>query len=424
MNEPRWAEQFGERWTTPEGVAAQIPNRATFVTGLIEPTSILEALAQRKDAEGKALVAVSGMGTLSLGQTGRFRIVTSFASPVFEILSKEGVSEYLPAVFSDAERVFREAKPACILLRLSPPDAAGRCSYGWSSAFSPHLFENAQRAGLPLFAEIDPAMPWTRSGLEVPVEALDAVCLASGDAASDAPAPPSRHAEKIGGYLDELVPDGATLQVGIGSVPDAAVECLSARQLGIHTEVLSRGLARLVASGQADGSQKSEDLGMVVCTIASVDPEVRALIEDVSRTEVRASNRVLDPRVVARHDKMRCINSAMAVDLRSQVNAETIGWNQVAGVGGQLDFFRGAGLRSDALRIIALGSTTSKGESRIVASHPAGSVVTATRYDVDVVITEHGIAWLRDQTDEARARALIEIADPAHREGLRQARFG
>lgn len=143
MSEPRWAEQFGERWTTPEGVAAQIPNRATFVTGLIEPTSILEALAQRKDAEGKALVAVSGMGTLSLGQTGRFRIVTSFASPVFEILSKEGVSEYLPAVFSDAERVFREAKPACVLLRLSPPDAAGRCSYGWSSAFSPHLFETA-----------------------------------------------------------------------------------------------------------------------------------------------------------------------------------------------------------------------------------------------------------------------------------------
>ena len=162
----------------------------------------------------------------------------------------------------------------------------------------------------------------------------------------------------------------------------------------------------------------------MVCTIASIDPEVRKLVEDHSMAEVRASSEVLDPRVIARHREMRCINSALAVDLRSQINAETLGWSQVAGVGGQLDFFRGAGLGENGLRIIVLGSTTSAGESRIVASHAPGSVITATRYDIDVVITEHGAAWLKDQTDEERARALIQVADPAHRSELQRRRFG
>ena len=138
---------------------------------------------------------------------------------------------------------------------------------------------------------------------------------------------------------------------------------------------------------------------------------------------MRAAGEVLDPRRIAEHDRLRCINSALAVDLRGQVNAETLGTEQIAGVGGQLDFLRGAGLRGDALRIIALGSTTGKGASRIVAGHPPGSVVTATRYDVDVVVTEHGAAWLRDRSDEERARALIAVADPGARAELERARF-
>ncbi|MCS5638130.1 MAG: hypothetical protein NZ990_16540 [Myxococcota bacterium] len=424
MSVPAWASHFGRAWTSPEAVAAHVPHQATLATSLIEPTTILEALAQREDSGGKAWVAVAAMGALALGQTGRFKIVTCFASPVYQALEPSGVCEYLPALFSDAERLFRELKPDCVLLRLSPPDDEGLCSYGWASAFSPHLFESARMAGIPILAEIDPGMPRTRSGMEVPAAEVAAACLAGGEAAIDEPGAMSRNAEKVGAHLEAFVPDGATLQVGIGSVPDAAVAGLGARRLGIHTEVLSRGLARLVASGQADGSEKSEDKGLAVCTIASKDPEVRALVEDPARAEVRASSRVLDPRVIARHDNLRCINSALAVDLRGQVNAETLGWSQVAGVGGQLDFFRGAGLCDDALRIIVLGSTTSSGESRIVASHAPGAVVTATRYDIDLVVTEHGSAWLRNQTDEARAKALIEVADPAHREALDRSRFG
>ena len=423
MKPEELASVFGAAWMTPAEAVAAIPDGATLATGLIEPSTLLEAVASR-EIGGRAVIAVAAMGTLALGRTGRFEIVTSFASPVSRALAEQGIGEYLPALFSDAERVFGEADPDCVLLRLAPPDPSGRCSYGWAAAFTPHLVESARARGIPLLAEIDPQMPRTHSGMEVPVEAIDAVCLAAGEAASDSPVPPSRHVEAIAGFLDELVPDGATLQVGIGSVPDAAVERLTARHMGVHTEVLGRGLARLVESGQADGSRKSEDVGLCVCTIASTDPEVRALVEDFRRAEVRASGPVLDPRVSARHSALRCVNSALAVDLRGQVNAESMGWSQVAGVGGQLDFFRGAGLTLDGLRIVVLASTTSKGESRIVASHPPGSVITATRYDVDAVVTEHGIAMLRNQTDEARARALIEVADSGARKTLRSERFG
>jgi 4-hydroxybutyrate CoA-transferase len=401
------AGAFGERWGTPADAAALVADGSHIASGLIEPTTLLSALAERQ-VGGTALIAVMAMGGLVLAQAGRFRIRTGFATPVSRALLEQGACEYLPLTFADAERHMNDAEPDCVLVRLSPPDEQGRCSYGWAAGYTPDLVDVARRRELPILAEIDASMPRTRSGREVPIEAIARACPADGDPASD---------------LDPLVPDGATLQVGIGSVPDAAVERLGASDLGIHTEVLGGGLARLLLKGRATGRRKARDRETAVCTIASVDPDVRAAIEDTGRVEVRSASEVLDPRRIAEHDRLRCINSAIAVDLRGQVNAETFGREQVAGVGGQLDFLRGAGLRGDALRIIALASTTSSGISRIVAGHPEGSVITATRYDVDAVVTEHGVAHLRDRTDEERARALIAIAHPDHRRDLERARF-
>jgi 4-hydroxybutyrate CoA-transferase len=416
------AGAFGERWGTPADAAALVADGSHIASGLIEPTTLLSALAERQ-VGGTALIAVMAMGGLVLAQAGRFRIRTGFATPVSRALLEQGACEYLPLTFADAERHMNDAEPDCVLVRLSPPDEQGRCSYGWAAGYTPDLVDVARRRELPILAEIDASMPRTRSGREVPIEAIARACPADGDPASDTPVPPSPHAEAIARHLDPLVPDGATLQVGIGSVPDAAVERLGASDLGIHTEVLGGGLARLLLKGRATGRRKARDRETAVCTIASVDPDVRAAIEDTGRVEVRSASEVLDPRRIAEHDRLRCINSAIAVDLRGQVNAETFGREQVAGVGGQLDFLRGAGLRGDALRIIALASTTSSGISRIVAGHPEGSVITATRYDVDAVVTEHGVAHLRDRTDEERARALIAIAHPDHRRDLERARF-
>jgi len=413
---------FGERWCTPAEASALVEEGGDLASGLIEPTTLLAALAER-EVGGSALIAVMALGGLALAQTGRFRIRTGFATPVSRALLEHGACEYLPLTFADAGRHMQEASPDCVLVRLAPPDERGRCSYGWAAGYTPDLVDLALRRGLPILAEIDPSMPRTRSGREVPVEAIARACPAHGDPASDAPVPPSPHTEAIVRHLDPLIPDGATLQVGIGSVPDAAVERLSASDLGIHTEVFGPGLARLLRKGQATGRRKARDRGTAVCTIASVDPDVRAAIEELESVEVRSASEVLDPRRIAEHDRLRCINSAIAVDLRGQVNAETFGREQVAGVGGQLDFLRGAGLRADSLRIIALASTTSSGISRIVAGHPEGSVITATRYDVDAVVTEHGVAPLRDRTDEQRARALIAVAHPDHRSALERARF-
>jgi 4-hydroxybutyrate CoA-transferase len=423
MREPEWGERvFGERWGTAAEAAARVEEGSHVASGLIEPTTLLGALAER-EVGGTALIAVMALGGLALAQAGRFQIQTGFATPVSRWLLEQGACEYLPLTFADAERHMNQAKPDCVLVRLAPPDDQGRCSYGWAAGYTPDLVGLARRRGLPILAEIDRSMPRTRSGQEVPAEAITRACPAGGDPASDAPVPPSPHAEAIARHLDALIPDGATLQVGIGSVPDAAVERLGASDLGIHTEVLGAGLARMLRKGQATGRRKARDRGTAVCTIASVDPDVRAAIEETGRVEVRSASEVLDPRRIAEHDRLRCINSAIAVDLRGQVNAETLGREQVAGVGGQLDFLRGAALREDALRIIALASTTSSGISRIVAGHTEGTVVTATRYDVDAVVTEYGVAHLRDRTDEERARALIAVAHADHRAALEKARF-
>jgi 4-hydroxybutyrate CoA-transferase len=420
VNEQELARAFGPRWGVPAAAVTHVPEGGHLGTGLIEPTSLLGALAQR-GVGGTAMIAVVALGGVALALAGRFRILTGFANPLSTPLLEQGRCEYLSLTFFDAVRHLRAMPPDCVMVRLAPPDPRGRCSYGWAAGFTPELVDIARDRGVPILAEIDLDMPRSDGAGALAVDEITAACMAGGKAAIDAPLPTSRHADAIARHLAPFVPDGATLQVGIGSVPDSVVERLPARDLGIHTEVLSRGLARLALGGRASGARKSEDDGLAVCTIASRDEEVRELLGQTGRAEVRSASRVLDPRIIARHHRMRCINSALAVDLHGQVNAETLGRSQVAGVGGQLDFLRGAGLADDGLRIITLASVTSSGASRIVIGHPPGSVVTATRYDVDLVVTEHGAAPLRDRSDAERARALIAIADPAHRGELAKA---
>ena len=418
MTDP--AQAFGARWGEPADAVTLVRDGMHVAGGLVEPTDLLAALA-KTETRGKATLAACALGGYALGQTGRFRLRTAFATPASRPLSAAGVCEYLPLAFARGGAFFRSETFDLVFVRLAAPDERGLCSYGWAAGYTPELLDVAIARGLPIVAEIDPAMPRTHSGREVPVGAIARACLATSPAAVDTPVPPSPHAPAIARYLRELVPDGATLQVGIGSVPDAAVALLDRRGLGIHTEVLGPGLVSLVTRGLADNSNKSVDRGLAVSTIASIDPAVFAFVDGNPAAPVRAADEVLDPRRIALHRGLRCINSAISVDLRGQVDAETIRGEQVAGVGGQLDFFRGAGLVDDALRIIAIESTAGGGKhSRIVRSLGDGAVVTSTRYDVDYVITEYGVARLVGRTDEQRARALLEIAHPEHRDALRR----
>jgi 4-hydroxybutyrate CoA-transferase len=419
-----WHSAFGSRLASADEAVSVVSSAMTVVCGLTEPSDLCAALARREDLRDVTVVdAVMLPGALGL-VSPRFRLITGFATPVSYQLLKQALIEYIPLQFSDAHRwVETNVRPDAVMVRLTPPDASGRCSYGWAPGYTPDLVRMAAERSLPLLAEIDASMPYT-IGEQVPVEAVTCAVEASAPpAGGDVPLLASDKAGAIAVHLNPLVPDGATLQVGIGSVPDAAVSLLmDKRDLGIHTEVLNEGLIELVEAGAASGSRKSLYPGKTVCTICAMSEKIYEFVDNNPDVLVLSSREALDPRVIAQNRLVRCINSAYEVDLLGQVNAETIGGFQVAGVGGQLDFFRGASLAEDGLRIVVLDSTTSDGRtSRIVPHLGPGAVVTATRYDVDYVVTENGTACLRGATTRARARGLIEIAGPRFRDELEAA---
>jgi 4-hydroxybutyrate CoA-transferase len=205
-------------------------------------------------------------------------------------------------------------------------------------------------------------------------------------------------------------------------VPDAAVSLLvDKKDLGIHTEVLNEGLIDLIEGGQATGTRKRLHPGKAVCTIAAISDKIGRFVDRNPDVLAMSSREALNPTTIAKNPSVRCINSAFQVDLLGQINAETLGGFQVAGVGGQLDFFRGAALTEDGASIIVLDSTTSdESRTRIVPSFEPGSVVTSTRYDVDYIVTENGVAQMRGKTTRERARRLIDVAHEKFRDELEQ----
>jgi 4-hydroxybutyrate CoA-transferase len=419
-----WRSAFGSRLVTADEAVSAVSSGMNVICGLTEPSDLCAALGRRQDLSDVTVVdAVMLPGALGL-VSPRFRLITGFATPVSYQLLKQGLIEYIPLQFSQAHRwVESSVSPDVVMVRLTPPDASGRCSHGWAPGYTPDLVRMAVERSLPLLAEIDASMPYT-IGEHVPAQAITYAIEASAPpAGGDVPLLASDKAGAIAVHLNPLIPDGATMQVGIGSVPDAAVSLLmDKRDLGIHTEVLNEGLIELAQAGVASGARKSVHPGKAVCTICAMSDKISVFVDNNPDVLAMSSREALDPRVIARNPLVRCINSAYQVDLLGQVNAETIGGFQVAGVGGQLDFFRGASLAEDALSIVVLDSTTSDGRtSRIVPGLGLGSVVTSTRYDVDYVVTENGAARLRGATTRERARGLIEVAAPAFRDELEAA---
>lgn len=421
-----WKGAFGARLVSPEEAALRVSSGQRVVCGLTEPTDLLMALAKREDVRDVMVVdAVAVFGGAALATAGgRFRVITGFATPVSYKLQKDGLVEYIPIVFSQAHRwVEEQINPDVVMVRLTPPDDNGKCSYGWAPGYTPDLVRLAKERGLPLIAEIDATMPYTFSNEQAPVEAITCAIECSGPpAGGDVPVLASDKSGAIAVYLNPLVPDGATLQVGIGSVPDAAVSLLvDKKDLGIHTEVLNEGLIDLIEGGQATGARKRLHPGKAVCTIAAMSDRIGRFVDRNPDVLAMSSREALNPATIAQNPSVRCINSAFQVDLLGQINAETLGGFQVAGVGGQLDFFRGAALAEDGASIIVLDSTTSdESRTRIVPSFEPGTVVTSTRYDVDYIVTENGVAQMRGKTTLERARGLIEVAHEKFRDELEQ----
>ncbi|MDH4145875.1 MAG: hypothetical protein OEY23_12005, partial [Acidimicrobiia bacterium] len=313
----------------------------------------------------------------------------------------------------------RRWEPRVRAVLVAEPTADGIVYPGSTVAADDELVAGSRPDDAVVIGVVDPNQPRV-PGHTYRVEDFDVLVPLPADAAR--PVYDSRkvspHLDAFVGALDELIPDGSTIQAGIGAVPDVALAKLThKRDLGIHTEVFAKGFVDLIESGAVSNASKTNFPGVTVCTICL--PETYGYVHENPAVRLERSALVLDPREIAKNRSMRCVNAALQVDLFGQGNAEMIDGVQYSGVGGQLDFLRGCGLADDALSILALESTTAGGAVSRIVPRVEPNAVTGTRYDTQVVVTEFGIAWLRDASMRQKAERLIAIAHPDHRERLR-----
>jgi acyl-CoA hydrolase len=332
----------------------------------------------------------------------------------------DGEADYVPVFLSECPALFRQGVlPLNVaLVQVSPPDRHGFCSLGVSVDVTRAAVETAD----VVIAQVNPNMPRTHGDGLVHVDRIRFGVEVDDPLPEHKPTTLSDLERAIGRNVAGLIDDGATLQMGIGAIPDAVLAALdSHRDLGIHTEMFSDGMLDLVEKGIVNGRMKRTHPGKVVSGFLLGTRRLYDFVDDNPLVALLDIAYVNDTAVIRRNPRVAAINSAIEVDITGQVCADSIGTRQYSGVGGQMDFIRGASLSDGGKPIIALPSTTSRGESRIVPFLKPGAGVVTTRAHVHYIVTEHGVAYLYGKTLRERARALVEIAAPEHREELERA---
>ncbi|OVZ60531.1 acetyl-CoA hydrolase [Pigmentiphaga sp. NML030171] len=333
-------------------------------------------------------------------------------------LLRSGVMDILPAHYSEMDRMIRAGrlKVDVLFLQLSKPDEAGRYSLGMARDY----LVSALDAARTVIAEVDEDVPWTFGGPYLREGDVDLLVPAScGPAVPGAPAEPDATAQRIGRHVAGLVPDGATIQTGIGTIPDAVLAALGDhRDLGVHSGSLSERMVWLTEAGVITNRRKPIDTGVTVGGLLFGGERVRRFVHKNPAVRLRETGYTHAGPVLDRLGRFVAINSAVEVDLTGQVNSEVAGGRYVGAVGGIADFMRAAGRSRDGVPVIALPATAG-GASRIVAS--LSGPVTLPRSDAGIVVTEHGAADLRGLTLRQRAQRMLAIAAPEHREALARA---
>jgi 4-hydroxybutyrate CoA-transferase len=387
-----------------------------------EPPALVEALVARApELSGVEIVHMVAMGPARFAQPGMensFRYNGFFLGGPTRNAVHDGRGDYTPCFFSEVPRLFRQRiLPVDVaLIQVTPPDEAGYCSYGVSADYTQSAAENARI----VIAQMNRHIPRT-GGVKIHLDQVHLI-VEKDDPVVELPPPELGEVErKIGEHVASLVPDGATLQLGIGGIPDAALSCMGDKKdLGIHSEMFSDGVVELAQAGVVTNRCKTINRGKFVATFLMGTRKLYDFVDNNPDVEMRPVDYVNDPCVIGQHDNMVSINSAIQVDLMGQVNAEMIGPMQYTGVGGQIDFVRGAGRSTGGKSIIALPSTACNGSvSRICRELDRAAAVTTSRNDVHFIVTEYGIADLRGKTLRQRADALIAISHPNFRERLR-----
>jgi 4-hydroxybutyrate CoA-transferase len=396
------------------------PGMTVFVQGASgEPSPLLRALAAAPEASdgvhyaGCFIPGVNRIDPASFHPTARLTSFFVFGDVALSYAA--GKVRFLPLHYSGIWDYLMGLEVDLALLQVTPPDRPGCCSLGVSVHFVPAVLDRARA----IVAEINAAMPRPAQSFEIPYDRLDWVVeserplvgLATGDLAPEI--------DRIGQNVASLIEDGDTIQIGIGKVPAAVLASLrDHRDLGLHGGLVSDEVAALHAAGVLTGARKSHERGTMVCTAALGSERVYEWAGRCPDLRFAPVSHTHDTRVIAQIDRFVAINSVLSVDLYGQANAEMLDGRQVSGTGGLLDFVRGARLAKGGRSILALPSSAGAKTTRIVPQLGEGEVVNCPRADADIVVTEHGVARLRDKSIDERADALIAIAHPACRDAL------
>ncbi len=418
-----WLQIYDERRRTAEEAVAVIQsNSRVFLTGNCSvPKVVIRALVERAESlHDVEIVQILTMGDAEYAKPemeGHIRVNTLFISADVRQAVQEGRADFSPCFLSEIPALFRTQLPLDVaLVQVSPPDEHGFCSFGVEIGVTKTAAETARY----VIAEVNPRMPRTLGDSFIHVSKLNAIVDVDYFLPELKKAGASPIQATIGKYIADLIEDGSTLQTGIGGIPDAVLSYLGHKKnLGIHTELFSDGVIDLVNRGIINNEAKSIHRGKIIAGFIIGTQRLYEFIHDNPMIEMHPTEYVNDPFVVAQNDNMVSINSAIEVDLTGQVCADSIGHRFYSGVGGQVDFTRGAARSKGGKPIIALPATTKDDTiSRIVCQLQPGAGVVTSRNDVHYVVTEYGVAYLHGKTIRERAQALISIAHPDFREGL------
>ena len=333
-----------------------------------------------------------------------------------------GNGSYTPVFLSELPNLFRKnVLPINVaFIHVSPPDKHGYCSLGVSVEATVAAIENAKI----VIAQVNPQMPRTFGDGILHVSEIDYLVEVDVPIYAHEVVPFTKEEEKIGGFIASLIEDRSTLQMGIGSIPDAALSKLkNHKDLGIHTEMFSDGVIDLIENDVINCNYKGTLRGLVLATFLMGSKRLYDYVNDNPFIEMKESSMVNDTARIRKNSRMVAINSAIEVDVTGQVCADSIGAKMYSGVGGQMDFIRGASLSDGGKAIIALPSITKRGESRIVPYLKQGAGVVSTRSHVQYIITENGIADLYGKTLKQRTAEMIRIAHPNHQESIEKAYY-
>lgn len=408
-----------------DAVACVRSGMRVFIHGAAAtPTPLIEALARRTDLDNITLYHLHTSGPAPFAtpeQQGRFFSVSLFTGPPLRAAIDDGRADFMPVFLSDIPSLFDSGLiPIDVaLLQLSPPDRHGYCTLGTSVDAALAGARNAR----VIVAEINEQMPRTHGNTLVPFATVSHFIATNRPLLAHDPPEPSAVEAQIGGHVAALVQNGATLQMGIGAIPDAVLRRLGDKEdLGIHTEMFSDGVMALIKSGVVTNRLKHVHRGRTVTSFVSGSPQLFDFVNDNPFVEFHPCDRTNDTAIIRRNDRVVAINSALEVDLSGQVCADSIGYRIYSGIGGQMDFIRGAALSKEGVPVIALPSTAAGGTlSRLVPALKPGAGVVTTRGHVHWVVTEYGAVNLFGRSLRQRAELLISIAHPDMRGELARA---